>query len=320
MIRGRWAPSPTGLLHLGSARTALVAWLSVRSQAGTFIWRTEDLDGPRIVAGMEEAGMEDLRWLGLDWNEGPDCGGPHVPYRQSARQASYHRALVTLKSKELLFPCKLSRADLRQVAAESTTKVPPYPRFLRPDKVANDWFENPDPDTSIRFKVHDRAIRFNDLVSGPVEEVVSASTGDFVVKRKDGLMAYQLAVVVDDIEMEVTEVVRGADLLDSTARQIQLYQALGARPPAFAHVPMVVEDDGRKLSKRFQSTSIASLREMGIHPTVLCGCLAHSLGLKPNADPVWPEELTDSFSWNKIKREPWIVPANLPQTLVARSA
>ena len=306
MKRGRYAPSPTGRIHIGNARTALAAWLSVRSRSGTFIWRLEDLDGPRVIPGMAEAAMEDLAWLGLDWDEGP--------YVQSERPAFYEEALVRLAAAGRIFPCRRSRKDLQSIASapHGPEVSAPYPAAFRPERLDADWFRQVS-DAAIRFKVHDRPVEWIDQVYGRQVERVDQTVGDFVLKRRDGLYAYQLAVVVDDLLMGINEVVRGADLLDSTARQIQLIEALGGTPPAYAHVPLVVNAQGEKLSKRDAGLTLRSLREAGMHPKELAGYLGWSLGLLDRAEPCTVAELVPRFAWEKIRRETWVLPEDFPE-------
>lgn len=320
--RGRYAPSPTGLIHVGNARTALVAWLSVRSQGGAFVWRLEDLDPPRVVPGMAEAAMEDLRWLGLDWDEGPDVGGPHEPYVQSLRSALYEEAIDRLAEAGRLFPCRRSRKDLQTLASapHGPEGSAPYPIAFRPDRLDPDWLDrlraSEKPDAALRFLVHDRLVEWTDRIHGPQTERVDRTVGDFVLKRRDGLWAYQLAVVVDDLQMEIDEVVRGADLLDSTARQIQLIEALGGNPPVYAHVPLVVNAQGEKLSKRDAGLTLRSLREAGVRPEALAGYLGWSLGLLDRPDPCAAAELIDQFSWDRIGTETWVLPEDLLATVI----
>lgn len=315
--RGRWAPTPSGALHVGNARTALVAWLSIRRQGGTFVWRLEDLDGPRTVPGMAEASRGELRWLGLDWDEGGGHDGPFPPYVQSARTEFYEAALGRLAAKDRLFPCRLSRSDLKNLATAPHGRqgLPPYPKELRPKKLSPSWFAELDleenPDVALRFKVDELPVTFRDLVDGEVTERVDVEVGDFVLKRRDGVFAYQLAVVVDDLEMEIDEVVRGRDLLDSTARQIQLFEALGGPVPVFAHLPLVLNFRGQKLSKRDEGLTLAALREAEISPERLVGYLAWSLGLTSTARPTTPAELVEGFAWEKLRRADWVLPADL---------
>ncbi len=306
---------------MGSARTALVAWLSVRAAAGTFVLRVEDLDGPRTVPGMAEAILDDLRWLGLDWDEGPDLGGPHTPYTQSARSVHYEAALARLHAQDRLFPCRRSRKDLLALATapHGHEGLPPYPAALRPRRLDPGWFEvlqnGTSSDAALRFRVDDRPVTFDDRLYGPVTEQVDRTVGDFVLKRRDGLYAYQLAVVVDDLLMGVTEVVRGEDLLASTARQIHLIEALGGARPAYAHVPLVVNAAGAKLSKRDEGLTLRALRRAGATPEALAGYLGFSLGLLPAATPCAAAALIPLFRWEAIPRDPWRLPEELASTL-----
>ena len=299
--RGRYAPSPTGPIHLGNARTALAAWLSVRSRGGTFLWRVEDLDSPRVVPGMAEAQQADLAWLGLDWDEGV--------YVQSQRTAFYEEALDRLAAAGRLFPCRRSRKDLLALASapHGPETGSPYPAAFRPQHLETGWYDDlraaAHPDAAIRFRVDGHPVAWTDRVYGPRVEWVDQTVGDFVLKRRDGLYAYQLAVVVDDLAMGIDDVVRGADLLDSTARQIQLIEALGGTPPAYAHVPLVVGPDGEKLSKRDRGLSLASLRAEGVSPEALTGWLAESLGLLDRPEPSRPADLVPLFAWERIRRE-----------------
>lgn len=319
--RSRYAPSPTGPIHIGNARTALAAWLSARSRGGTFVYRLEDLDPPRVVPGMAEAHREDLRWLGLDWDEGPDVGGPHAPYAQSERFAFYEEALRKLAAAGRLFPCRLSRKDLQAMAsAPHGGEEAPYPTSLRPGDVDPAWFDRlcaaPRPDAAIRFLVDERPVTFTDRVYGSITERVDLAVGDFVLKRRDGLYAYQLAVVVDDLLMGIDDIVRGADLLASTARQIQLLEALGGTPPAYAHVPLVVSSQGEKLSKRDQGLTLRLLRDAGAHPEAVVGYLAFSLGLLDRPEPCRPADLVAVFTWDRIGREDWRLPEDLAGLLL----
>lgn len=319
--RGRYAPTPSGLLHVGNARTALVAWLSVRSRGGSFLWRLEDLDGPRTVPGMAEAAERDLAWLGLDWDEGGGRGGPYAPYVQSQRAGSYEAALDVLAAAGRLFPCRRSRADLAHLATAPHGRegLPPYPAELRPRALPPGWLAElcraRAPDAAIRFCVAPEPITFRDRLGGVVTERVSETVGDFVLKRRDGLYAYQLAVVVDDLAMGVTEVVRGRDLLASTARQIQLLEALGGRRPEYAHIPLVLNAAGEKLSKRDGATTLAALREAGVRPEELVGYLAFSLGLAASPTPCTASELIPAFAWQRLRREDWTLPADLTAEL-----
>jgi glutamyl-tRNA synthetase len=320
--RGRYAPSPTGPIHAGNARTALAAWLSVRSRGGAFVWRVEDLDPPRVVPGMAAAQRADLAWLGLDWDEGPEAGGPHAPYVQSERTALYEEALDRLAAAGRIFPCRRSRKDLQALASapHGPESGAPYPAAFRPQSLDPGWY----PDlrdashlnAAIRFRVDERPVAWSDRVDrvgGPRVERVDETVGDFVLKRRDGLYAYQLAVVVDDLAMGIDDVVRGADLLGSTARQIQLIEALGGAPPAYAHVPLLVSPAGEKLSKRDRGLALGTLRAAGVSPEALTGWLAWSLGLLERPEPCRPADLVPRFAWERIRRED----ARLPEDLAA---
>ncbi|MBI5505392.1 MAG: tRNA glutamyl-Q(34) synthetase GluQRS [Deltaproteobacteria bacterium] len=318
--RGRWAPSPTGLLHIGNARTALAAWLSVRQRGGAFVWRVEDIDAPRTVAGMAEAAVEDLAWLGLDWDEDPARGGPYAPYAQSQRSLVYEAALRVLAKRGRLFPCRLSRRDLIDMASaphaedehQAGEEEPPYPAHARPADLEPGWYDRlSSGEAALRFAVDAGVVRFVDRLYGAIDERVDRSVGDFVLKRRDGLYAYQLAAVVDDWTMEIDEVVRGADLLGSTARQIQLLEALGARRPVYAHVPLVVGAGGEKLSKRDASITLRSLREQGAAPWQVVGYLAWSLGIVDRPMAATARELVSEFSWSRIAPGEWRLPGDL---------
>ena len=263
---GRIAPSPTGYLHLGHAETFRIAHQRARAAGGKLIFRMEDLDGPRCRPEFAAAAIEDLKWFGLDWDEGPDIGGPLAPYLQSGRIRLYREFLDQLIRADLVYPCTCSRKEIQaSVSApnegdeeptysgncrhRSAKDVPPTGRF--------NW----------RFRVRDsETTTFVDGHFGPQSFTASKHFGDFVVWRHDGIPSYQLAVVTDDILMGITEVVRGADLLVSTARQILLYQALGSPPPLFHHCELVRDSQGLRLAKRHESLSLRILRKQGADP------------------------------------------------------
>jgi len=283
--RTRFAPSPTGKMHLGHARTALVAWLRARKLGGSILMRIEDLDGPRVVPGSADAICRDHEWLGLDWDEGP--------VYQSTRDPAYEAALAKLERKGLVYPCTCSRKEIAAIAsAPHGDEGPRYPGTCRRGAT------RPERAAAVRFRLADPSPGFADRIAGPYPE--GAAAGDFVLRRADGMWAYQLAVVVDDAAAGITEVIRGADLLSSTPRQIALYQALDLPIPAFAHVGLVLGPEGRRLSKRFGAPPIEALRDSGQSPTAVIGMLAHSLGLSRSPDPVHPKELLSAFRIEQI--------------------
>ena len=266
--RGRLAPSPTGLLHLGHARTFWVAQERARASGGTLILRNEDIDSTRFRLEFVSQMIEDLRWFGFAWQEGPDCGGPFAPYNQSERFHLYRAALEKLRAGGFIYPCTCSRKDIRDAAraphAEDDEVI--YPgtcRRNRKSEIANRKF-------SWRFRVPDgETISFVDGNCGRQQFVAGKDFGDFVVWRHDDVPAYQLACVVDDAAMRITEVVRGSDLLLSTARQILLYRALGWTPPVFFHCALMLDEQGRRLAKRHDSLSLRALRGQGKTPEAL---------------------------------------------------
>lgn len=338
-VRGRWAPTPSGLLHVGSARTALVTWLSVRAQGGTLIWRLEDLDPPRTVPGTAEAALEDLAWLGLDWDEGPDQGGAYGPYCQSRRGTFYEDALARLAAAGRLFPCRRSRKELKQLAraphgASPATMFdgaaaplagdgPPYPAAWRPAALDADWYRptatGVAADAALRFRVADGVVTFEDGVYGRLYQDVAAQVGDVVLKRRDGLYAYQLAVVADDIAMEISEVVRGVDLLGSTPRQLQLIEALGGLRPRYVHLPLVLNSDGDKLSKRDGGLTLRALRQAGVEAPQLVGYLAYSLGLQERPVAKRPGELIEPFRLDAVGRDDWVWPTHRPTAFLTET-
>lgn len=267
--RGRLAPSPTGFLHLGHARTFWVAQERAKAAGGTLVYRDDDLDRSRCRPEYARAALEDLRWLGLSWSEGPDLGGPSAPYEQSKRLGLYRRALRQLHEGGFLFPCTRSRRDVLEAAGaphEGTGDDEPlYPKDFRPAPGAALPSLEEAGEVNWRFRVPDgEALRFTDGRAGPQAAVAGRDFGDFVVWRRDGLPSYQLACVVDDAAMGITEVVRGEDLIRSTFRQLLLYTALGLRAPAFYHCALVKDGEGRRLAKRHDALSLRHLRETGV--------------------------------------------------------
>jgi glutamyl-tRNA synthetase len=294
-LRGRYAPSPTGNLHLGNLRTALLAWLECRRANGHFVLRIEDLDLPRARPGIVEQMIDDLHWLGLDWDEGPDIGGFYGPYRQSDRQSLYFAALASLREQDLLYPCYCSRAELAHIAsAPHSGEELRYPGTCRMlSAYERQLRESAGRKPALRLRVPEGSIAFDDGVAGLLVQDVQASIGDFIVQRSDGIVAYQLAVVVDDALMDITQVVRGVDLLDSTARQILLFHLLGWREPRYEHVPLLKDATGAKLSKRDRTMGLGPSRAAGQAPEQVVGQLAASAGIWPENMPVSAQDLLD---------------------------
>ncbi len=285
--RGRLAPSPTGLLHLGHARTFWVAQERARANNGTLILRNEDIDSTRFKMEFVDAMLEDLRWFGFEWSEGPDVGGQFAPYNQSERMEFYRAALEKLRAGNFIYPCTCSRKDIQAATRAphaNDDDEPIYPGTCRPkgDKwqVTSDMTSGSSIVSPVtchvprapnwRFRVPDgETISFTDGNFGEQKFVAGKDFGDFVVWRHDDVPAYQLACVVDDAAMGITEVVRGADLLLSTARQILLYRALGLTPPDFFHCALMLDENGKRLAKRHDALSLRALREQGKTPEEL---------------------------------------------------
>lgn len=295
---GRLAPSPTGSLHLGNARTFLLAWLSVRSRGGTLLLRIEDIDGPRVKAETVAQAIEDLRWLGLDWDG--------EPVLQSERLEHYATVARQLCERGLAYPCTCTRREVEEAASaphESGDDGPVYPgtcrgryRDLEAAQAATGR------DAALRFRVDVDAVPFVDRFARAQPGRVA---GDFVIQKRDGGPAYQLAVVVDDAAMGVTEVLRADDLLPSTPRQLLLYQALGLVPPTFVHVPLVVGGDGKRLAKRHGDTSLRSLRGRGVTTEAVVGWLAAACGLRPAGARCRADELLRDFDLQRLPRRPF---------------
>ena len=261
--RGRFAPSPTGYLHLGHAQTFRTAQERAEAAGGEMVLRIEDLDRARCRPEFREALVEDLQWFGLSWVEGPDCGGRFAPYLQSERSAHYLAAWKQLRSAGFIYPCFCSRTDVLNApgAPHQGEGEPLYPGTCR---AGENIAANSPTGITWRFRVPDgETIRFYDERLGWQEAVAGVDFGDFVVWRKDDIPAYQLAVVVDDAAMQITEVVRGEDLLTSTFRQLLIYRALGWTVPGFYHTPLVTDETGRRLAKRHDSLSLRELRRRG---------------------------------------------------------
>lgn len=302
---GRFAPSPSGRMHLGNVFAALLAWCSVRSQGGSVLLRMEDLDPERCRAEYAALLREDLLWLGLDWDD-------EMP-PQSTRSDVYEGQFQKLRAQKLLYPCYCTRAALHAAsaphAADGNYVYPGTCRSLTPRQRAAQ--QRP---AAWRVMVPDREVSFTDGLQGPYRENLAKDCGDFIVRRSDGVFAYQLAVVTDDALGGVTQVVRGADLLSSTPRQLYLYDRLGFPPPRFYHVPLLLAPDGRRLSKRERDLDMGALRRR-CRPEALIGSLAHAAGLIGRNRPLSARELAAVFDWRNVRRDNLTLPPNLWQQI-----
>lgn len=303
MYRGRFAPSPTGDLHLGSAAAALFCAAAARRAGGRLVLRMEDLDQARVISGKDAAILDDLRWLGIAWDEGPDVGGPVGPYVQSERRALYEAALELLAARGLVYLCDCSRAEIARVASapHAGEEGPRYPGTCRAHGMRERAFRRP---PAVRLAVPEDAralVEVEDAVLGTLREDVGAVTGDFVLRRGDGVFAYQLAVVVDDLAMGITEVVRGADLASSAPRQALLAGLLGGTPPCFAHVPLLHGADGARLAKRAPAMTLRDQRAAGRSSADLVRAIARAYGhaLSPAVDPL--DALAAALDWRALR-------------------
>jgi glutamyl-tRNA synthetase len=308
---GRLAPSPTGAQHVGNARTYLIAWLAARSRGGRVVLRIEDIDSPRVKAGAAEQACADLRWLGLDWDLGPAM--------QTERLPLYESAFMLLQDQELVYPCTCSRKDVEQAASAPHLEHegPAYPGTCSYRRVSDaaTLAERPN---SWRFRVGETSPAFVDGFRGLTSVDLTAIGGDFVVWKSDGTPAYQLAVVVDDADLGITEVVRGDDLIPSTPRQLLLYKALNLSPPQFTHVPLVLGPDGRRLAKRHGDTRLAALRAAGVRAEALLGLLAWSCGWLPRPEPIAACQLLPLFRLGTIPRHPFVLQPDLLASIGSR--
>lgn len=311
-VVGRFAPSPSGRLHLGNLFCSLLAWLSAKSQGGRIVLRIEDLDPARTSRAYADALERDLAFLGLVWDEGGSAGGPGAPYYQSERTALYEQALTRLEARGLVYPCFCSRAQLHAAEAPHAADGEPIYagccRNLTPAQVrARERTRAP----ALRLEVPDRVYALVDGHCGAYAQNLAADCGDFILRRSDGVFAYQLAVVADDAAMGVTEVVRGRDLLSSAPRQLYLYELLGAAPPRFCHTPLLLAPDGRRLSKRDADLGLDALRARGFSAAEITGRLAFAAGLTARPAAAAPEELLSVFSWDKVPQGDIRLPAGL---------
>lgn len=303
-MKGRFAPTPSGRMHLGNVASSLVAWLSARAQGGQMVLRIEDLDPRAHNPKAAKLIMDDLAWLGLTWDEGP--------YYQSERGDIYLEAIERLRERGLTYPCFCTRAELHAAtaphASDGTYIYVGTCRGLSAGEAARLSAERPG---ATRLRVPNEApaslVEFDDLAYGHICENLATECGDFLVQRSDGVVAYQLAVVVDDALMGVSEVVRGRDLLGSVARQRYLQDLLGYARPAYGHVPLLVAPDGKRLSKREHSLDLGELRTHYTEPEPILGTLAHHLGLIEEPEPISAHKLIPLFSWDKLAHDDIVV-------------
>ena len=291
---GRFAPTPSGRMHLGNVFSALMAWASVRSQNGSLILRVEDLDirahNPQYTSLL----LDDLQWLGLTWDKGP--------YYQSKRTEFYQEALSDLRQQGLLYPCFCSRADLHAAQApHASDGTYVYAGTCRNLSQSEREELSAHKIPAIRMQVPNTIYTFEDRVYGSTSQNLAESCGDFIVQRADGVFAYQLAVVVDDADMGITEVVRGSDLLSSTPRQLYLQDVLGLSHPVYAHLPLLVAPDGRRLSKRNHDLDLGVFRSQGKTPEEILGFLAYCVGLTEENEPLSAVQIANRFSWETLR-------------------
>jgi len=309
-VRVRFAPSPTGQLHVGNARTALFNWLFARQRGGVHVLRIEDTDLERSEPRYETQLLEDLKWLGLDWDEGPDVGGPYGPYRQSDRMEIYHAAADRLVREKKAYYCFCTTEELERDREQALKegRQPVYSgkcRALDPGEVERR--RGAGESAAIRLKIPEHPIKFHDIVRGDVE-FASESVSDPIIMRSNGMPVYNYVVVIDDAEMKITHVIRGDDHLSNTPKQVALYEALGLPVPQFAHLSTILGPDRERLSKRHGATSIANFRDMGILPEALMNYLA-LLGWAPSGgtrETFTPKELVKEFSLKRVTPAPAI--------------
>ncbi|WP_301966194.1 tRNA glutamyl-Q(34) synthetase GluQRS [uncultured Desulfovibrio sp.] len=317
-VRGRLAPSPTGYMHLGNAWAFLLAWLAVRSAGGTLVLRMEDIDPQRSRPEYARALVEDLRWLGLDWDEGPAVDGaipadgrdmveqgPCGPYFQSARTTLYAETLDAMGHAGLVYPCYCTRKELRQLAGAPHVDDAgaPYPgtcRHLGPEERRRR--EAQGRRACLRLCCPEGRFRFQDALLGEQSFSLEDCGGDFALRRSDGVVAYQLAVALDDALMGITQVVRGRDILTSTPRQLALLGLWGFEPPTYAHIPLLLDGQGERLAKRHQSLGVRELRRQGVAAADIVGVLALLAGLRPDMRPLAAAELLADFRLERLPR------------------
>lgn len=290
----------------------MIAWLRARSQNGGVVMRMENLDHPKNKPGAASAALEDLRWLGFDWDEGPDLGGPCAPYTQTERKDLYEQALAKLDHQGLVYPCVCSRRDVESgQSAPHTEDGLYYPGICRGRFADYESARRSLPPGRLpawRFRVpQGETVRFEDAFCGTYAQDVSALSGDFVLARDPQGAGYMLAVVVDDAAMGITEVVRGEDLLPATPRHLLLYRALGLRPPTFLHVPLVVSEEGRRLAKRHGDTRICAFRKAGLRPEKVIGLLAWWCGWAEWGESLALHDVLPRFDLETLPRRPAVL-------------
>ncbi|MEG2171691.1 MAG: tRNA glutamyl-Q(34) synthetase GluQRS [Desulfovibrionaceae bacterium] len=317
---GRLAPSPTGYLHLGNAWAFLLAWLAARAGDGSIMLRMEDIDPDRSRPHFAEAILRDLHWLGLNWDDGPDIGGPHAPYVQSQRSEYYAAALHQLTGQGHTYPCYCTRKELRTLAAAPHVgdAGAPYPNTCRSLSPAQRTAqEQAGRRATLRLRCPDEAhVDFIDGIQGPQHMRLHDCGGDFALRRSDGVIAYQLAVVVDDALMGVSQVVRGDDIRISTPRQMLLHALLGSPIPAYAHLPLLLDHTGERLAKRHASLSLGALREAGVQATAIVGYLGYRAGFLPRPARCTPHQLLGAFNLQKIPQASVSLPEHLQNCLL----
>ncbi len=298
-VRVRFAPSPTGHLHIGGARTALSNWLFAKKSGGTYILRIEDTDPERSRREHEEQIIRDLHWLGLDWQEGPEIGGPRGPYRQSERMARYDEVIEQLLASGKAYRCNATKEELDELreAQRARNEDPRYDNRNRDAQLGPDCGPH-----VVRLKVPlEGTTIVNDIIKGDIE-VANTKLDDFILRRSDGAPTYNFVVVVDDIDMGITHVVRGDDHISNTPKQMQVYAALGATIPAFAHLPMILGQDGSRLSKRHGDTSLGAYRDMGILREAMLNYLARLGWAHGDQEVFTQDELISLFTLGAIGR------------------
>ena len=311
-VMGRFAPTPSGRMHLGNLFCSLLAWLAAKREGGRVVLRVEDLDQERTSPLFARQAEEDLKFLGLFGDEGGSLGGPHGPYEQGKRSPYYQELLDRLEALGLVYPCFCSRAELHAAnaphASDGEVVYAGTCRDLTGEEIAEKSRKRP---PALRLRVPEETIAFVDGHYGPVEQNLARDCGDFILRRSDGVFAYQLAVVADDAAMGVTQVVRGRDLLSSAPRQIYLYRLLGFPEPEFAHAPLLLAPDGRRLSKRDRDVSLEALEEKGLTGPEIVGRLAFLAGLLDRPEAAQPQDLLPVFAWDKVPREDVCLPQGL---------